>query len=198
MADLKKINAEYIKHLEEEKLKLNEDVYNDLKNDIGTDLYEGNLSLFINQIKYTFQLIENEYVLWVYSTLKDENISDEKITKIIQEIQNKNNQNKVLLDRHLISLDDLLKLLQSNINVAPKFKMYSQGKTDKKPKEEKNIIQAFAKEMWDENPDTTRDEILDYLMQSGRRFSTSTRTIKDKWLKEIDPMAKQGIRRKRK
>ncbi|QEM87530.1 hypothetical protein FEF05_02935 [Glaesserella parasuis] len=198
MADLKKINAEYIKHLGEEKVKLNEDVYNDLKNGIGTDLCHKNLDFLIRLIKLEFYSIENEYILLINNILKSVNISNDNANQILQEIQSRTNQNKESLNYYLTKLDDLIKLLQSNINVAPKFKMHSQGKADKKPKEEKNIIQAFAKKMWDETPDTTRDEILDYLMQSGRRFSTSTRTIKDKWLKEIDPMAKQGIRRKRK
>lgn len=185
MADLKKINAEYIKHLEEEKVKLNEDVYNDLKNGIGTDLCHKNLDFLIRAIKLEFHSIENEYILLIHDILKSENISNNNANQILQEIQSRTNQNKESLNYYLTKLDDLIKLLQSNINVAPKYQKHIQGKIQKTLPERERAIE-YAKKLWEENPDLTKVKILEKI----KKEIVITKTddyIKRSWLKGLKP-----------
>lgn len=197
MADLNKINQEYLMHLQEERELLNSTIYDNLKNGKKRDLQEQDLEFLITQIKSLAKSIENQCIVEFIHILKEQNIDTDKINVIIQSIINKNNQNSALLNYHLNSVFNVLKQLQSRINVAHKFKMHLQGKTDKKPKSEKEFIQAFAAKVWDKEPDVPRKEILNFIKKT-RRFNAADSTILREWLGEIDPITKSGGRRKRK
>ncbi|WP_308570388.1 hypothetical protein [uncultured Haemophilus sp.] len=197
MADLNKINQEYLMHLQEEREQLNSIIYDDLKKGKKRDLQEQDLEFLISQIKSLVKSIENQCIIEFVHILKEQNIDADKINVIIQSIINKNNQNSALLNYHLENLFNLIKQLQSRINVAHKFKMHLQGKTNKGPKSEKEFIQTFAAGVWDKTPEVTREEILNRIKEI-RRINAADRTILRDWLKEIDPKVKNGERRKRK
>lgn len=197
MADLNKINQEYLIHRQEEKERADCVVYDGLKEGKNRDLHEQDLSLLITQIKSLSKSIENRYITAFRNILREQNIDADKIDVIIQSIINENNQNGELLAFYLNNVSRLIEFLQSRINVAHKFKMHLQGKTDKEPKSEKEFIQTFAAEVWDKDPDITREDILNRIKEI-RRINAADSTILRKWFKEIDPKAKNGERRKRK
>lgn len=197
MADLNKINQEYLMHLQEEREQLNSMIYDDLKKGKKRDLQEQDLEFLISQIKSSVKSIEKQCIIEFVHILKEQNIDADKINVITQSIINKNNQNSALLNYLLDNVFNVIKQLQSRINVAHKFKMHLQGKTDKGPKSEKEFIQTFAAEVWNEDPNITREEILNRLKET-RIFNAADSTILRDWLKEIDPKAKNGERRKRK
>ena len=197
MADLNKINQEYLMHLQEEREQLNSIIYDDLKKGKKRDLQEQDLEFLISQIKFLVKSIENQCIIEFVHILKEQNIDADKINVIIQSIINKNNQNSALLNYHLNSVFNVIKQLQSRINVAHKFKMHLQGKTNKGPKSEKELVLAFAAEVWDKEPNIPRKEILNCIKKT-RRLNAADRTILRDWLVEIDPITKSGGRRKRK
>ena len=197
MADLNKINQEYLIHLQEEREQLNSMIYDDLKKGKKRDLQEQDLKFLISQIKSSVKSIENQCIIEFVHILKEQNIDADKINVIIQSIINKNNQNTALLNYLLDNVFNVIKQLQSRINVAHKFKMHLQGKTDKEPKSEKKFVQTFAAEVWDKDPDIRREEILNRVKEI-RRINAADSTILRNWLEEIDPKAKNGERRKRK
>jgi|GEM_PF-2402927 hypothetical protein len=197
MADLNKINQEYLMHLQEERELLNSMIYDDLKKGKKRDLQEQDLEFLISQIKSSVKSIENQCIIEFVHILKEQNIDADKINVIIQSIINKNNQNTALLNYLLDNVFNVIKQLQSRINVAHKFKMHLQGKTGKEPKSEKKFVQTFAAEVWDKDPDITRKEILNRVKEI-RRINAADSTILRNWLEEIDPKAKNGERRKRK
>ena len=197
MADLNKINQEYLIHLQEERELLNSMIYDDLKKGKKRDLQEQDLKFLISQIKSSVKSIENQCIIEFVHILKEQNIDADKINVIIQSIINKNNQNTALLNYLLDNVFNVIKQLQSRINVAHKFKMHLQGKTGKEPKSEKKFVQTFAAEVWDKDPDITRKEILNRVKEI-RRINAADSTILRNWLEEIDPKAKNGERRKRK
>lgn len=197
MVELNKINQEYLMYIQEEREQLNSMIYDDLKKGKKRDLQEQDLEFLISQIKSSVKSIENQYIIEFVHILKEQNIDADKINVIIQSIINKNNQNGVLLNYLLDNVFNVIKQLQSRINVAHKFKMHLQGKTDKGPKSEKEFIQTFAANVWDKDPEITREEILNRIKEI-RRINAADRTILRDWLKEIDPKVKNGERRKRK
>ncbi|NYA46961.1 hypothetical protein [Haemophilus haemolyticus] len=197
MAIINKINQEYLMHLQEERELLNSVIYDDLKKGKKRDLQEQDLEFLIPQIKSSVKSIESQCIIEFVHILKEQNIDADKINVIIQSTINKNNQNTALLNYLLGNGFNVIKQLQSRINVAHKFKMHLQGKTDKKPKSEKEFIQTFAAEVWDKDPDITRKEILNRVKEI-RRINAADSTILRNWLEEIDPKAKNGERRKRK
>ena len=120
MADLNKINQEYLMHLQEEREQLNSIIYDDLKKGKKRDLQEQDLEFLISQIKSLVKSIENQCIIEFAHILKEQNIDADKINVIIQSIINKNNQNSALLNYHLENLFNVIKQLQSRINVARK------------------------------------------------------------------------------
>lgn len=197
MVELNKINQEYLIHIQEEREQLNSMIYDDLKKGKKRDLQEQDLEFLISQIKSSVKSIENQCIIEFIHILKEQNIDADKINVIIQSIINKNNQNGVLLNYLLDNVFNVIKQLQSRINVAHKFKMHLQGKTGKGPKSEKEFIQTFAANVWDKDPEITREEILNSLKKT-RRINAADSTILREWFKEIDPITKNGGRRKRK
>lgn len=176
MAVLNKINQEYLMHLQEEREQLNSAIYDNLKEGKDRNLQEQDLKFLTTQIK---------------------SLAQSKMNVTMQSIINKNKQDNALLNYYLDNVFNVIKQLQSRINVAHKFQMHIQGKANRKPKSEKKFVQTFAAEVWDKDPDITREDILNRIKEI-RRINAADSTILRKWFKEIDPKAKNGERRKRK
>ena len=185
MANLKEISDEFIKHLEEERIALDEYTYDDLKKGIGLDLPEKNLDLLISNIKQQFQSIENKYVLGFSELYHSESLSKDEINSIFQTIQKENNQNKEFLSYYLDMLSEIINELQSNIRVAPKFQKHIQGKTDKTLPEKERAIE-YAKKLYEEEPTLTKDEILEKI-KKNLVITKTDEHIKRHWLKGLKP-----------
>ena len=196
MADLNKINQEYLIHRQEEKEQADCVVYDGLKEGKNRDLHEQDLSFLITQIKSLSKFIENRYITAFRNILREQNIDADKIDVIIQSIINENNQNRELLAFYLNNVSRLIEFLQSRINVAYKFQMHLQGLNQGQPKDEETFVLKFAAAVWDEYPNVTREEILNCIKRT-RRLHTSEKYIKEKWLAKVDPITKNGGTRKR-
>ncbi|MDG6479964.1 hypothetical protein Q7267_02100 [Glaesserella parasuis] len=121
----------------------------------------------------------------IHDILKSENISNNNANQILQEIQSRTNQNKESLNYYLTKLDDLIKLLQSNINVAPKYQKHIQGKVQKTIPERERAIE-YAKKLWEEDPDLKQVEVLEKIKEKFVITKTDAH-IKRSWLNGLKP-----------